>query len=209
MAAVELRSERCTLITPTFADVANLAAACSDPDILGVLNKQRYTEDDAESYVLLAAEGWRSDARYSWLLRGEGRLLGQISFDRKGRADSAVIGYWLAPQHRGAGYLTEAGKVALDWALSPAGANLSRIIWAAYEWNQSSGDLAERLGFQPDGLREIGELGWNFRGRAKVAHLDRVLQLPASSALQLELNGLGRRNQRRRVVGKRVGAETS
>lgn len=169
-----LQSARCSLAAPTMDDLSELAIACSDPDILRVLNKQRYTEDDAEGYVRLAAEGWSANSRYSWLVHGDGHVLGQVSLDRKGREDSAVIGYWLASPHRGQGYLTEAGRVVLDWALDAQGANLSRIIWAAYEWNETSGRLSERLGFQPVGTREAGELGWNFRGRAKVAHLDRA-----------------------------------
>jgi RimJ/RimL family protein N-acetyltransferase len=174
MEAVELRSARVRLAAPTLADVSELAAACSAEDILFVLNKQRYTEEDAEGYVHYATEGWESDRRYAWLLHDEeGRLLGQVSLDRKGHADSAVIGYWLAPEARGKGYLTEAGKAMLNWALDVAGADLSRVIWAAYEWNAASLKLAERLGFKLVGTREAGELGWNFRGRANLAHFDR------------------------------------
>lgn len=46
MLPVELHSERVRLVAPTLEDVADLAKACSNEDILFVLNKQRYTEDD-------------------------------------------------------------------------------------------------------------------------------------------------------------------
>lgn len=173
MDAPHFVTARLTLSEPVAADVADIVAAANHPDILQLLGREVYTAEDAAQYVQAAATGWESGVRHIWAIRVDGTFVGQVSLDRKGAVTSAVIGYWLSPAHGGHGYLVEAATPALAWALNSEGGDLRRIIWHAYEWNTRSAHIARKLGFEERGVHERHAFGWNHRGRALLAHLDR------------------------------------
>ena len=73
------------------------------------------------------------------------------------------LGYWVSPQARGRGFITEASRAVLDWAFSSDGPALVRIEWHASAGNVASARTARALGFRYEGLRRQALV--NSRGR--------------------------------------------
>ncbi len=79
------------------------------------------------------------------------RLIGKINFHQiqRGVSHSCVLGYSLAEQEQGKGYMTEALKAAIHFMF--ADLNLHRIHANYMPHNQRSGSLLRRLGFVVEG----------------------------------------------------------
>jgi ribosomal-protein-serine acetyltransferase len=65
-------------------------------------------------------------------------------------ADLAEVGYWLRSDLCGRGYITEAGRAVVDFAFDHLGCH--RLELRAAESNPASIRVAEKLGFQREGL---------------------------------------------------------
>lgn len=76
---------------------------------------------------------------------------------------SAEIGFWMAPEGRGSGLLTEAARAVIDWAFSDDGHALRRIEWRAVVGNVPSARSARALGFRYEGI--LRQAAANPRGR--------------------------------------------
>jgi ribosomal-protein-serine acetyltransferase len=59
------------------------------------------------------------------------------------------IGVWLAPEVRGRGLITRAGRILIDWAFDVRG--MTRVTWLCDPRNQPSIAAARRLGFTHEG----------------------------------------------------------
>jgi len=57
----------------------------------------------------------------------------------------AVLGYWIAPEHRGNGYATEASELLVDHGVSHE--RLHGIEASVYEHNPTSARVLEKVGF--------------------------------------------------------------
>jgi RimJ/RimL family protein N-acetyltransferase len=152
MEPVVLRTPRLELSLPTADDVDAIFAACQDPDV------QRYTtvpspyrREHAVGFVAKATAWWESGSETTWAVRANGALAGMVGLHRLGRGDGE-LGYWMAPDHRGQGLLTEAARAVVDWGFSPDGLGLARIEWRAVTGNIASARAARTLGFRYEGL---------------------------------------------------------
>ncbi|QCS43930.1 GNAT family N-acetyltransferase [Natrinema versiforme] len=67
----------------------------------------------------------------------------------------AEIGYWLAPDHHGRGYGTEATERVVRYAFDQLG--LHRIAARVFEFNEPSKRLLESVGFTQEGVHRDGE----------------------------------------------------
>ena len=81
------------------------------------------------------------------------RALGNVNLAglADGRRDAA-IGYWLAPDARGRGLATAAVSLLAEWGFDQLG--LARIEFAILPENVASQRVAERVGANPEGIRE-------------------------------------------------------
>ncbi|MGV9194959.1 GNAT family N-acetyltransferase [Microbacterium sp. MC2] len=152
MESVTLRTERLELSAPRPDDVDEIFAACQDASI------QRYTtvpvpyrRSDAESFVALTARWWADGTEVHWAIRRGGRLAGMIGIHHI-VDEIGEIGYWVTPDFRGAGVLTEAGRAVVDRAFSAAGLDLKRLEWRAVVGNTASAWSARALGFRYEGV---------------------------------------------------------
>ncbi|CAI9392595.1 GNAT family N-acetyltransferase [Microbacterium sp. T2.11-28] len=156
MRPVTLHTDRLELSVPTAGDVDAIFAACQDPEV------QRYTtvptpyrRAHAEGFVEKAAAWWDAGTETTWAVRRDGMLSGMVGLHRLGRGDGE-LGYWMAPDARGRGFLTEAARAVVDWGFSPAegerGLGLARIEWRAVAGNIASARAARALGFRYEGL---------------------------------------------------------
>jgi RimJ/RimL family protein N-acetyltransferase len=141
---VTLESARVRLDLPTRADTTAIAEACQDPEIARWTTiPQPYRPQDAQTFVdALVGPGWASDREYTWAIRRQGStwLEGVISY-RTARRD---LGFWLAPAARGAGIVSEAVGLVVDWAFAQGAPD---VYWECYVGNTASAAVARRTGF--------------------------------------------------------------
>ncbi|MGY6496951.1 MAG: GNAT family N-acetyltransferase, partial [Microcella sp.] len=107
MEPVTLTTERLVLSVPRASDVDAVVAACQDDELQRFVPVPvPYTRDDAAGFVDEFVPGsWADDTEYVFAVRAaDDELLGVVSWQRS----RAAVGYWMAAQHRGHGYLSEA-----------------------------------------------------------------------------------------------------
>jgi RimJ/RimL family protein N-acetyltransferase len=111
------------------------------------------TADDAVVWVARYIRGWQdgSCAGFAVVDGSDGTFLGfcaLVTVDADGM--EAEIGYITAPAARGRGIATRALLLISDWALTTIG--LQRLELRIAEDNPASRNVAERAGFQKEGL---------------------------------------------------------
>lgn len=166
---VTLTGERVVLSVPTEADVDRIAELCVDPAVAEWTTvPSPYTREDASGFVSgMVADGWASGRTRTWAIRLDGILVGMMGLHGI-EDDAAEIGFWLAPEARGLGLMSEATSLALDHAFAPApdGLALQRVVWHAFAGNVASAAVARRAGFTFEGVSRLGAV---HRGRRRDA----------------------------------------
>jgi len=120
---------------------------------------------------------WRTmpnpGVRWGITLADTGALIGTCGLFAWNRDwHKCAIGYELAPAARGQGYMREALGAAITWGWSAM--DLNRIEAQIHPDNAPSIALAERLGFQREGLlREVAYWGGSFKDLAQYGLLKR------------------------------------
>jgi RimJ/RimL family protein N-acetyltransferase len=155
-----LRTERLVLDTPRESDVDAVFQACQDPEIRRwVPLPDPYTRESAEFFVRsYVAHGSASGSYTVWAIRiDDDPLIGVVEVRKDEGAGSASTGCWLAPAPRGHGYMREALKRVVEYALDPAGLGFTRLRWESLEGNEASRRLAESVGFvfEADAVHEV------------------------------------------------------
>ncbi|WP_069162905.1 GNAT family N-acetyltransferase [Nocardia altamirensis] len=155
-------------------DIAAIVEQCRDPAMLEYTRIPRpYTVNHAHELLDLAQTGWSQPAAVSprfWAITtrnpdGEYVFAGTIDYRPTGHR-SAVVGYGLHPAYRGAGLMSVALGLVLDYAFDHDGQDL--MSWQAAAGNWASAKTAWRKGFRFEGhvrglcLRPDGGLsdGW-------------------------------------------------
>ncbi|MCW4459437.1 GNAT family N-acetyltransferase [Microbacterium sp. MPKO10] len=153
-----LTTSRLLLRCPALDDVDAITAACQDPEIQRrVPVPVPYRREHAVAYVMSFCEdGWRSGERFTWALDADGTFAGVVGLDAVAHG-SANLGFWLAPDQRGHGYLSEAVTAVLDYAFGTL--NLERVEWRCYAGNRGSARVAQRTGFRFEGVRRSASMG--------------------------------------------------
>ncbi|MEY2472299.1 MAG: hypothetical protein QOK28_1628 [Actinomycetota bacterium] len=134
------------------ADVAWLTRAGDDADIAkwnGVA--QPFTTSAAEELVALRQRAWDDDSRATFAIEAApadpcGYLSIRIGWSR----GIGEVGYWLLPEQRGHGVMTDAVRVARDWAFDAL--RLTRLQAGIQPGNSASEAVVIRLGFTREGL---------------------------------------------------------
>ena len=166
---VHLSGERIMLSAPTDADVDRITELCQEPAIAAWTTvPSPYARVDAETFVAgPAAEGWATGRSCTWAIRRRGAdaLVGMIALDAI-HDGGAEIGYWLGPEARGTGLMSEAASLVLDFgfAAPPRGLGLVRVEWHAFAGNAASAAVARRAGFRFEGCSRLGAVQ---RGRRR------------------------------------------
>ncbi|MGW1466862.1 GNAT family N-acetyltransferase [Streptomyces sp. NPDC002308] len=151
MEPITLTSRRLLLRPFTPGDTDAVHLACQDPEILRWTEiPSPYLRSDAALFTsTLAPAGWRDDSGYHFALVDRyGTLAGALGLVRRPGPGTYEVGYWLAREHRGQGYGTEAVVRSAHWAFSVLGA--VRLEWWAEAGNVASRAVALRAGFRLD-----------------------------------------------------------
>ena len=166
---IVLTGPRVVLSIPGEADIDRIAELCQDATIARWTTiPVPYSRADAEGFVLdLVTGGWARGTNCTWAIRSSprGQLDGVIGLDDIGDG-KAEIGYWLAPDARGRGLMSEAVALACEYAFTAEsgpsaaapGLGLRRLVWHAYVGNAASASVARRAGFRYEGFRRLGGL---------------------------------------------------
>lgn len=174
MNPVMLHTEHLELRTPTELDADAITAACQDPEIpRWTTVPHPYSRENAQDFIALVAKWWADDEEATWAIRhDDDELAGMIGLHRitaNPAGGHAEIGFWVAPQARGRGYVSEASRAVIDWGFAELG--LARIEWRALAGNMPSARTARSLGFQFEGLLRQGHASPRGRADAWVAGL--------------------------------------
>ena len=164
MLPTNLTSDRLYLCPPVAEDAADVAAIIQDPDIRSWTTvPDPYGIEDARTWIAQSLEAWKPQAPdegdATWVIRQACSdscpatpVIGAVSIVRNGAVGE--IGYWMAPEARGKGYMTEAVGLALNFAFGPMG--LESIVWKAEvhdgQPNWASYKVAWRHGFTYGGV---------------------------------------------------------
>ena len=143
-------TERLLLRPGWIEDAPALAAVIGDREIARNLMRVPwpYSQDDAESFLALPADPMRP--RFLICLRDSNAVVGGIGLS----GDIEVeLGYWIARDHWGRGYASEAGRAVL--ALADASLRLPRIRARHALDNSASAAVLRKLGF-----RSTGKTAW-------------------------------------------------
>jgi ribosomal-protein-alanine N-acetyltransferase len=160
---VVLESERLRLRPFVDADLPRIAEACSDPLSRHFLSAlpQPYSVATARAYVDDCVWQAATGAKATWAVadRRTDELLGNIAvMDLLGlAADHGEIGYWLHPDARGRGLMTEATRLVVEHALDPDGLDRRRLALHAAVDNPASNAVALAAGFTLFGTQRAAE----------------------------------------------------
>jgi RimJ/RimL family protein N-acetyltransferase len=152
------------LRVPQLGEVEQIAEACSDPEIARWTRVPTpYRRDDAVAFVHRSLEDWDADraATFAVLDATTAGVLGSVRLafapaydpDQPG-GPTASVGYWVAPEARGAGVGRRAVASLCRWGFGFLA--LERISWTAAVGNDASRHLAEAVGFTVEGLARRG-----------------------------------------------------
>ena len=143
------------------ADVPDIVAACSDPEIPRWTRvPSPYTREDAAQFVAAVsaeAAGGHGIA-LALCAAGEDRLVGTIGVMEIDHAERyCEIGYWTAAPARGRGLTSRAVVLVRDWAHAALG--MTTIELLPHRDNLPSQRVAERAGFADTGvLRTVARM---------------------------------------------------
>ncbi|MCX4550740.1 GNAT family N-acetyltransferase [Streptomyces sp. NBC_01500] len=178
-----LTSERLLLRPFTPTDAESVFRSCQDRNIQRwTIVPSPYARKDAESFVgTIVPTGWESGTNLAFAVqpREGGPLIGAISVFQRGPSHTWEIGFWTAKEHRGQGYTAEAVSVLAHHTLSALG--VERLEWRAEVGNVGSRAVAEKAGFQVEGVLRSDLLNKGTRRDAWVGAL-----LPSDLGLSAE-----------------------
>ena len=156
MQPVTLRTARLELSIPTAADVDAITAAAQDPEVpRWTTLPSPYRREHAEDFIEKAADWWDRRTELTWGIRSRDAWIGMIGLHGTTAGGSAEIGYWMAADARGRGFVTEAARAVIDFGFAEP-LTLARIEWRAVVGNTASARAARRLGFRYEGMLRQG-----------------------------------------------------
>lgn len=158
LTGVALTTGRLILKAMEPSDIDAVTEICQDPEIQKWTTvPSPYTRADAESFINEFGPAGRAagtDVVFGLYHSTTGKLLGAVGLHDIAPADAnlsaqAEIGYWLAADERGNGYIVEAVQAVCRWAFAEL--ELDRIEWTAFLPNETSREVAKRIGFTMEG----------------------------------------------------------
>ena len=157
-----LRANRLTLrpFVPDDAfDVERLAGAREVADT--TLNiPHPYPRGGAARWIALHEPAWveGTGATFAIVANETGKLVGAVGLTIKRQFERGELGYWIAKDHWGRGYATEASKAIIDFGFGTLG--LHRIQAHHLVRNPASGRVMQKLGMRQEGIERDAVIKW-------------------------------------------------
>ncbi len=150
-------------------DAGDVQRLASDSRIAaGTLLPHPYPDGLAASWIggHRAAFEARREVVYAVTQRDSGKLVGAASLlGISGRHARAEVGFWIAPEHWGQGYCTEAVRALMAFGADSLG--ITRFVGRCVAWNVASAAVMVKAGMSPEGRMPAHE----FRGGQYVDQL--------------------------------------
>jgi len=127
-------------------DATRITNLINDPRVYRMLARVPAHQNVAQTLAWMTPHDARraADTAHVFGIESEGTLIGVVSGERDCRPLPFTIGYWLAPDVWGRGFMTEAATALVDW-LKQRG---ERAFVAGYfADNPASGRVLDKLGF--------------------------------------------------------------
>jgi RimJ/RimL family protein N-acetyltransferase len=141
-------------------DVERLAGAREIADT--TLNiPHPYPHGGAAAWIALQEPGWRemTGAWFAIVVSETGKLVGAIGLMIKAEHRRAELGYWIAKDHWGLGYATEASRAIIDFGFGTLG--LHCIHARHFVRNPASGRVLRKLGLRQEGIERDAVIKWD------------------------------------------------
>lgn len=146
-----LETERLRLRPPVMEDAPSIFAYAQDREVTRYLTWSPHEDVERTRHFLMRAlSAWENETGFPWVLvrKQDGQLIGMVELRIRGH--KAEVGYVLARPFWGQGYMSEAVRALIDWALAQPG--LYRI-WAVCDVeNRASARVLEKSGMQREGV---------------------------------------------------------
>ncbi|MBI4526736.1 MAG: GNAT family N-acetyltransferase [Deltaproteobacteria bacterium] len=147
-----LETDRLRLRRPLMEDAAVIFAQyAQDQDVTRYLTwRPHRTIEETYEFLRDCPAGWEAGKLFQWgiVRKQDGQFLGMIAVRVDGH--KWELGYVLARTYWGNGYMTEAVKGVIDWALKQPG--IYRV-WAVCDIeNAASARVLEKAGMEREGL---------------------------------------------------------
>lgn len=146
----ELRTERLLLRRPRLSDAdAIFGAYARDPAVTRYMTWQPHRHvGDTRAFLQACVDSWaRGFEERPWVIERDGALLGMIGVTLG--PHGVNLGYLLAREHWGRGYMTEAVTAVCDAAIGWPGVHR---VWAYCDVdNRASARVLEKAGMQLEG----------------------------------------------------------
>lgn len=112
--------------------------------------------DDTLAYIKSTLAQLAAENGFGAIILHGGKPIGGCGLHRIDRANRFTsLGYWIAAEMQGRGYVTRATQAIVDWAIFDQ--ELHRVELRAAVENRRSRAVAERLGFQEEGIARDSE----------------------------------------------------
>ncbi|GAA1745585.1 GNAT family N-acetyltransferase [Luedemannella helvata] len=158
LSATTRSGETITLRPPAERDLADIVAACRDPEsIRWTTVPEPYGRTDGDFFIRehTAAQWTAGTGMVCAIADPAGRYAGSMELRVSGdRLELGDVGFLLAPWARGRGYASAALRALTRWGFEACG--LARIEWRAYVGNDGSRRVAEAAGFVVEGVARDG-----------------------------------------------------
>lgn len=116
-----------------------------------------YPEGEAERWIQQQAEDWEQgeSAIFAVTLRGSDDIIGSVGLlnRQQGEQPEAEIGYWMAVEHQGQGYCTEAVDALIGFGISELG--ITRFHASHLKRNPASGAVLRNAGLRRNGKDSV------------------------------------------------------
>jgi ribosomal-protein-alanine N-acetyltransferase len=121
-----------------------------------VQGERHFTLEGQWDEIATCAQDARLDRRYAFgiFLSPDDEIVGRIALSNvaRGAWQNATVGYYVAVEHQGRGYATEALRLVLRFAFEEAG--LHRVQAGVVPENRASARVLEKAGFRREGMAE-------------------------------------------------------
>jgi RimJ/RimL family protein N-acetyltransferase len=169
-AELRLETDRLLLRLPAAADAGDLATMLCDPEVMQFLGGTTVPRDDVPAVVEKWLGRWRQDGLGPFVLERstDGRVLGRVGFlvwdtrtwehatPETGAHGAVELGWAIAREHWGRGYVTEAALAVREWGRERS---VERVISLIAPTNTASKRVAERLGAWPTETVRLHDTG--------------------------------------------------
>ena len=142
-----IETERLVLRPLQAGDVVRLAEAIDDPDIARMTARIPHPYSLSAAEAFFASQREAADDRLDYTLqiqKRDGEMIGAVGADLRD-GPFPEIGYWIAKDHWGQGYATEAAAAMRDWARRLFGCRA--IVAGHFADNDASGRVLIKCGF--------------------------------------------------------------